>query len=56
MTTAATSEPMRGRLPLSQLLTLSIYWLGILTIWGGLDNVVIPQRLLDLDRAAAGTL
>ena len=56
MTSAAMGEPMRGRLPMSQLLTLSIYWLGILTIWGGLDNVVIPQRLLDLDRAAAGTL
>ena len=56
MTTAATSEPMRGRLPLSQLLTLSIYWLGILTIWGGLDNVVIPQRLDDLDRTTAGTM
>lgn len=54
--TVATAEPMRGRLPLSQLLTLSIYWLGILTIWGGLDSVVIPQRLLDLDRGSAGSL
>ncbi|HSI99558.1 MAG TPA: MFS transporter [Patescibacteria group bacterium] len=54
--TVAAAEPMRGRLPLSQLLTLSIYWLGILTIWGGLDSVVIPQRLLDLDRGSAGTL
>ena len=54
--TDATGEPRRERLPLSQLLTLSIYWLGILTIWGGLDSVVIPQRLLDLDRGAAGSL
>ena len=54
--TATAAEPMRGRLPLSQLLTLSIYWLGILTIWGGLDSVVIPQRLLDLDRGSAGSL
>jgi len=54
--TIAAAEPMRGRLPLSQLLTLSIYWLGILTIWGGLDNIVIPQRLLDLDRGSAGSL
>jgi MFS family permease len=46
----------RDRLPLQQLLTLSIYWLGILTIWGGLDNIVIPQRLLDLDRSSAGSL
>ncbi|MGH2445104.1 MAG: MFS transporter, partial [Candidatus Limnocylindria bacterium] len=55
MTETAPERP-RQQLPLSQLLTLSIYWLGILTIWGGLDNVVIPQRLLDLDRASAGTL
>jgi len=54
--TAAPAGPARSRLPLSQLVTLSIYWLGILTIWGGLDSVVIPQRLLDLDRASAGTL
>jgi MFS family permease len=54
--TAARAEPAHVRLPMSQLLTLSIYWLGILTIWGGLDNVVVPQRLLDLDRASAGTL
>jgi MFS family permease len=54
--TVAAAEPTRGRLPLSQLLTVSIYWLGILTIWGGLDSVVIPQRLLDLDRGSAGTL
>ena len=56
MTAAARAEPAHVRLPMSQLLTLSIYWLGILTIWGGLDNVVVPQRLLDLDRASAGTL
>jgi len=56
MTAVARAEPAQVRLPLSQLLTLSIYWLGILTIWGGLDNVVVPQRLLDLDRASAGTL
>jgi MFS family permease len=54
--TVATGPPLREKLPLSQLLTLSIYWLGILTIWGGLDSVVIPQRLLDLDRGSAGSL
>jgi MFS family permease len=53
---ATATATARGRLPLSQLLTLSIYWLGILTIWGGLDSVVIPQRLLDLDRGSAGSL
>lgn len=34
----------RRALPLSQLVTLSIYWLGIQTIWGGLNTIVIPQR------------
>lgn len=33
------------RLPLSQLLTLSIYWLGINTIWGGLNGQILPARL-----------
>ena len=46
----------RRALPLSQLLTLSIYWLGIQTIWGGLTIIVIPGRLDDLDRDIAGTL
>lgn len=46
----------RAALPLSQLLTLSIYWLGIQTIWGGLTIIVIPGRLDDLNRDLAGTL
>lgn len=46
----------RPALPLSQLLTLSIYWLGIQTIWGGLTIIVIPGRLDDLNRDLAGTL
>lgn len=49
-------ERSRPALPLSQLLTLSIYWLGIQTIWAGLDGLVIPQWLIDLDRDSAGTL
>ena len=46
----------RRALPLSQLLTLSIYWLGITVIWGGLQIIVIPGRLDDLNRELAGTL
>lgn len=41
------TSPERSRLslPLSQLLTLSIYWFGISIIWGGLDGAIIPFRL-----------
>ncbi len=46
----------RQSLPLSQLVTLSIYWLGIQTIWGGLTIIVIPGRLDDMNRDLAGTL
>ena len=45
-----------ARLPLHQLLTLSIYWFGIQTIWGGLNIIVIPGRLDDMSRDTAGTL
>ena len=50
------SSGSRRSLPLSQLLTLSIYWLGIQTIWGGLTIIVIPARLDDMNRDLAGTL
>jgi MFS family permease len=46
----------RSRLPLSQLVTLSIYWFGIQTIWGGLNITIIPGRLDDLSRDTQGTL
>jgi MFS family permease len=51
-------EPSQQRVafPLSQLLTLSIYWLGIQTIWGGLNITIIPGRLDDLSRDTQGTL
>ena len=49
-------EPTRSRLPLSQLVTLSVYWLGIQTIWGGLNITIIPGRLDDLSRDTQGTL
>lgn len=35
------------RLPLSQLIQLSIYWLGINLLWGGL-NVILQPRMNDL--------
>ena len=54
--TASPMEPPRERLPLAQLVTLSIYWLGIQTIWGGLNITIIPGRLDDLSRDTQGTL
>ena len=54
--TAAGMGPTRRRLPMSQLLTLSVYWLGIQTIWGGLNITIIPGRLDDLSRDTQGTL
>jgi MFS family permease len=50
------SGARRRDLPLSQLLTLSIYWFGIQTIWGGLNVIVIPGRLDTLYRPIQGTL
>lgn len=43
-------------LPLRQLLSLSVYWLGIQTIWGGLNTIVIPQRIDALNPGAQGLL
>jgi MFS family permease len=43
-------------LPFSHLLKLSIYWFGILTIWGGLNNIILPSRIDDIDKAHAGFL
>jgi len=54
--TSTGPEHTRMRLPLSQLVTLSIYWFGIQTIWGGLNITIIPGRLDDLSRDTQGTL
>ena len=54
--TGSPMHPIPHRLPMSQLLTLSIYWLGIQTIWGGLNITIIPGRLDDLSRDTQGTL
>ncbi len=51
-----TDRQPRRSLPLSQLVTLSIYWLGIQTIWGGLNITIIPGRLDDLGRDTQGTM
>jgi MFS family permease len=56
MSTATMASRERRPLPMHQLITLSIYWLGIQTIWGGLTIIVIPGRLDDLNRDLAGTL
>jgi len=50
------SEHHRRPLPLTQLVTLSIYWLGIQTIWGGLNTIVIPQRTDSLNPEIQGLL
>jgi MFS family permease len=54
--TDADRQPSRQALPLSQLVTLSIYWLGIQTIWGGLNITIIPGRLDELGRDTQGTM
>ncbi|HET7685068.1 MAG TPA: MFS transporter [Candidatus Limnocylindria bacterium] len=48
--------PTQRPLPLRQLLSLSVYWLGIQTIWGGLNTIVIPQRIDALNPGAQGVL
>src|SRR3954451_4374772 len=39
-----TGRPTRD-LPLAQLLTLSIYWLGINAMWTGLHVLILPKRM-----------
>jgi MFS family permease len=50
------ARPERATLPLHQLVTLSIYWFGIQTIWGGLNTIIIPGRLDTLSRETQGIL
>jgi MFS family permease len=58
MTEGTPTAPGAGErtLPLSQLLTLSVYWFGIQTIWGGLNVVVLPDRLDALGPDVSGSL
>jgi MFS family permease len=45
------SEPeppdIRPTLPIWQLVTLSIYWFGIVIIWGGLNKIILPAMIED---------
>ena len=47
--TAETSVAESGRpgerLPLPQLLQISVYWFGITAIWAGLHNVILQERM-----------
>ncbi len=40
-----TTDPEQRPLPLSQLVTLSIYWFGIVIIWGGLNKIILPAMI-----------
>lgn len=44
MTDAHIERPTRA-LPLTQLVTLSIYWFGIVIIWGGLNKIILPAMI-----------
>jgi MFS family permease len=52
MPTDAREQPS-GSLPLSQLITLSIYWFGIVIIWGGLNKIILPAMIADQPGGAA---
>jgi MFS family permease len=52
---AAGSRPTR-LLPMGELLQLSVYWLGLATIFAALDTVVLPERLRDLVPAGSANL
>ena len=43
MTTAPGQD--RAPLPLSQLVTLSVYWFGIVIVWGGLNKIILPAMI-----------
>jgi len=38
---------LKRALPLWQLVTLSIYWFGIVIIWGGLNKIILPAMIAD---------
>jgi MFS family permease len=54
--TESEQAAQRPPLPLRQLLTLSIYWFGIQTIWGGLNIIVLPDRFDEMSRGTSGSL
>ena len=54
----STAIPDDGRptqvLPLRQLFQLSVYWFGINAIWGGIDGVILQERVPELVAADFG--
>jgi MFS family permease len=52
----AAGQTPRTPLLLRHLLTLSIYWLGVTTIWAGLNSIVIPARLDEINPERVGLL
>ena len=38
---------LKRALPLWQLVTLSVYWFGIVIIWGGLNKIILPVMIAD---------
>ena len=38
---------LKRALPLWQLVTLSVYWFGIVIIWGGLNKIILPAMIED---------
>lgn len=47
------SPDSRPALPLTQLVTLSVYWFGIVIIWGGLNKIILPAMIADQPGGAA---
>jgi MFS family permease len=43
----------RAALPIWQLVTLSVYWFGIVIIWGGLNKIILPAMIEDQPGGAA---
>ncbi len=56
MPVAGTGADNRELLPFSHLLKLSIYWLGIQALWGGINSIILPARIDAIDPANAGVL
>ena len=40
-------QDLKRALPLWQLVTLSVYWFGIVIIWGGLNKIILPAMIED---------
>ncbi len=45
--TAPQHPDLKRPLPLWQLVTLSVYWFGIVIIWGGLNKIILPAMIED---------